>query len=176
MNESNDSDSVESVDETDSKRGTELDKTDSGDGRTKAKACNLVSPPSNERDNALDPGTVGERAKMTDVYCINVSVADDLYGRISAVQSKGGRAFYKKVVAAYESSVQRCFAEFPLTFFANWYSKLPRILDVVQAVEYAGDYHVWEYKVLMLHPSKVKEDTPQMKTKYEEGKKLGSAF
>jgi hypothetical protein len=86
MSESNDSDdSAEFVYETKNEHGTELDKTDSEDGRTKEKACNLISPQSNERDNALDPGTVGERAKMTDVYCIQNSVSDNLYGRISAV-------------------------------------------------------------------------------------------
>jgi hypothetical protein len=150
MSESDKSDTAKSVDGRKNKSYSK-----SGDGRTKeVPFVNLVSPPSNERDNALVPATVEARPKMMDVYCIKESVQEDLYGSISAEKTKRGRAFFRKVVDAYESSDQRCFAEFPLKLFANWYSQLPRISEVVQTWEDAGPDHVWEYKVIILHPTK----------------------
>jgi hypothetical protein len=77
MSESDNSDSAESVDGRKNESRTKLEKAKSGDGRTKEEACNLVSPPSNKRDDALDPGIVEVRAKMMDVYCIKASVVDN---------------------------------------------------------------------------------------------------
>ena len=172
----NSPDNAESVDGRKNESRAKLEKTKSGNGRTSEEPCNLVSPPSNERDDALVPATVEARSKMTDVYCIKESVVDNLYGLNSAVQTKSGRALFRKVVAAYESSDQRCFAEFHLKIFANWYSQLPRISEVVQAYEDAGLGYVWEYKVIILHPTKAKGASPQLLKKYEMGKKLVSAF
>ena len=135
-----------------------------------------MSPPSNERDNALVLATVEARHNMTDVYCIKESAVDNLYGPISAVQTKRGRALFKKVVAAYGASDLVCFAEFPLKLFSNWYSQLPHILEVVQTVDDAGLGYVWEYKVIILHPTEVKEASQQLLKKYEKGKKLVSAL
>ena len=118
-------DNAESLDGRKNESRAKLGKTKSGDGRTSEEPCNLVSPPSKERDNALVLATNEARSKMTDVYCIKVSVVDNLYGPISAVQTQRGRNLFKKVVAVYESSDQRCFAEFPLPLFANWYSQFP---------------------------------------------------
>ena len=119
MSESDNSDSVESFDGRKNESRTKLDKTESGDGRTREEPCNLASPPSNERDDALGPEIVEARAKMMDVYCIKESVADDLYVPSSAVQNKKGRDHFKKVVAVYESSDTVCFAEFPLNHVAS---------------------------------------------------------
>jgi hypothetical protein len=80
------------------------------------------------------------------------------------------------MVGVYESSDLVCFAEFPLKIFANWYTKLPHISEVVQTFEDAGLGYVWEYKVIILHPMKVKEASAQLLKKYEVGKKLVSAF
>ena len=139
MEESNKSDRAESVDGRKDESRTQVDKTESGHGKTREEPCNLVSPPSKERDNALVPGTVEARSKMIDVYCIKESVQLDLYdGHNSCVQDKRGRNHFRKVVGAYESSDTVCFAEFPLKLFGKWYSELPRISKVVQTVEDAG--------------------------------------
>ena len=89
MSESDNSeDSVESVDGRKNESRTKWDKTESGDGQRRGEPCNLVSPPSNERGNALDPEIVEARAKMMDVYCIKESVADDLiYFRVIVYRS-----------------------------------------------------------------------------------------
>ena len=55
-----------------------LDRTESGNGRTREEPCNLVSPQSNER-NALVPATLESRPKIMNVYCIQASVTDELY-------------------------------------------------------------------------------------------------
>ena len=101
---------------------------------------------------------------------------DNLYGPISAVQTPRGRKVFKRVVAGYESSDLVCHAEFPLKLFANWYSQLRRISEVVQTFEDAGLDYVWEYKVIILHPTKAKGAPQQLLKKYEKGKKLVSAF
>jgi hypothetical protein len=80
MKESNKSDRTESVDGRKDESRTQVDKTESGHGKTREEPCNLVSPPSKERDdNALIPGTVEAHSKMIDVCCIKDSVILDLY-------------------------------------------------------------------------------------------------
>ena len=142
MSESDNSDSVKSVDGRKNESRTKLDKTESGDGRTSEEPCNLVSPPSNERDDALVLEIVEAHGKMMDVYCIKESVADNLHVPSSAVQNKKGRDHFKKVVAVYESSYTVCFAEFPLKLFCKWYSELLRISKVVQTVERSEERRV----------------------------------
>ena len=158
-----------------------LDKTESGDGRTREEPCNLVSPQSNER-NALLPATFESRPKMTGVYCIKESVTEDLYCSKHVVGNKKGRGAFKKLVQAYEHAHQNCFAEFPIGLFASWYAELPHISEVVEKVIEAataggaGVQDVWEYKVYFLHPMQVKKASPQLKARYNVAKKLASAF
>jgi hypothetical protein len=49
MSESDNSDSAESVDERKNESRTKLEKTKSGDGRTREEPCNLVSRPAKQR-------------------------------------------------------------------------------------------------------------------------------
>ena len=141
--QSKNSDSAESGYGTKKESHVKLDKTESGNGRTREQPCNLVSPQSNER-NALMPATFESRPKMTDVFCIKESVTDDLYCLRHVVGTRKGRAAFKKLVTAYELAPQNCFSEFPIGPFANWYAELPHILEVVEKVKHQkeglGDY------------------------------------
>ena len=135
MSEPNNADSAESVDgRTKNESRTKLDRTESGDGRTREEPCNLVSPPS----NAPVPATFESRLKMTDVYCIKLSVTDDLYCTRHVVNSKKGRGAFKRLVQAYENAHQNCFAEFPIGLFTNWCAELPHISKVVEKVTEAA--------------------------------------
>jgi hypothetical protein len=113
MSESNDSDSAESVDGGKDESRMRVDKTESGHGKTREEHCNLISPPSNERDDGLNPEIVQARAKMMDVYCIKDSAMSDLYnGHNSYKQNKRSKDHFRKVVGAYLLS-------FPYNYLAS---------------------------------------------------------
>jgi hypothetical protein len=137
--ESKNSDSAESGDGTKNESRIKLDRTESGNGRTREEACNLVSPQSNERNGLLVPATLELRPKMTDVYCIKSSVTDELYCSKHVVQTTKGRKAFKEMETAYEQAPELCFAEFrPIGLFANWYAELTHITEVVEKVKEAG--------------------------------------
>jgi hypothetical protein len=87
-------------------------------------------------------------ARMTDVYCINSSVAD--------LDGKRGRTIFKKEVNAYEREAPQFFSEFPVRLFANWYTHLPVFKDVVgkgkQTGTEDGGFDVWQ---LLIYKSTV---------------------
>ena len=87
-------------------------------------------------------------ARMTDVYCINPSVAD--------LDGKRGRTTFKKEVNAYEQEAPQFFSDFPVRLFANWYTHLPLFKDVVgkgkQTGTEDGGFDVWQ---LLIYKSTV---------------------
>ena len=88
-------------------------------------------------------------ARMTDVYCINPSVAD--------LDGMRGRTTSEKEMNAYEQEAPPpFFLEFTVRLFANWYTHLPLFKDVVgkgkQTGTKDGEFDVWQ---LLIYKSTV---------------------
>ena len=88
-------------------------------------------------------------ARITDMYCVNPSVTDELY--LTNLDGKRGRAAFKKEVNTDEQAPHYCFSEFPVRLFANWYhTHLPLFKDVVGLGKQAGTTEDGGFDVLQL--------------------------